>query len=260
MDYFDGTEEELKRSGSNVFGRTYWIRSFSSGSTPFRLSWAPLKGIMMLTVIMTLVLLGVFLSIGLLMGDTFILTVLLVAGLVMFVSFAGFMFLILFIAFYASAGKLLKNNKTSLANDGIGIRFQSDINLPEQLTMIPYRYLVNIHPITDEEWTRELGMGSFFRRLGGKPKDIPNVRFPRGCRWPSVYVLQMSGEMPIKSLKKKVGAFGKLGALTLSPMLAYYDQYIDENKGRCSKIFFSLKHEEYDDFVRLLDQARSRGS
>jgi len=51
--------------------------------------------------------------------------------------------------------------------------------------------------------------------------------------------------------------FGRLGALTLTPSLVYYDRYIDENRGRCSKIFFSLKHDEYDDFVRIVDRARS---
>jgi hypothetical protein len=260
MEYFDGTEDELKQSRLNRVGGTYWIRSFSSGSTPFRLAWGPLKITIMATVITTMVLMGCMALLGLALGDTFILTVLLIATFVMVFFFAGTVLLILFIMMYAASGKLLGNNRTSLASDGIGFRFQRDINLPEQLTIVPYEYIVNIHPVTDDEWTRELGMGNFFRKLAGKPKDLPNVRYPGGCRWSSVYVLQMSSDMPMKSIRKKVGAFGKLGAFTLTPMVAYYDQYIDENKGRCSKIFFSLKHDEYDEFVKLLDQARNRGS
>jgi len=259
MEYFDGTEDDLKQAGPNRFPGTYWIRSFGSGSTPFKLSWGPLKITILAIFATALILSGAVVLLGLALGDTFLMTVLLISVLFVVGFFAGIVFLVMFLAMYIAAGKVLENNKTSIANDGIGFRFKRDLNLPEQFTMVPYEYLVNIHPVTDDEWTRELGMGSFFRKLAGRPRDLPNVRFPGGCKWPSVYVLQLSSEMPMRSIRKKVGAFGRLGALTLTPALAYYDQYIDENRGTCSKIFFSLKHDEYDDFVKIVDQARNRG-
>ena len=92
------------------------------------------------------------------------------------------------------------------------------------------------------------------RKILGSPWDNPNIRFHRGTSRKNIYTIQMSSDMPLKSLKMKTGVIGIMSLLFGLSLFAFYDQYVGANEGRSSRIFISLQYEKYNDFIILLDR------
>lgn len=254
MDYFDGTQGELAASGWRQYGGTYTVGSFGSGSSRLRYSINMVRLPAVMFIIMGLSLIGISLLIGVITGDTFLMMVLLVmSSISTFLAFCLIAFILSLVSYIASE-ELFGAAKVNIAGDGIKVLFKRDLKLPLQLTYVPFRFFMNIHPVTREEWENEMGMGSIPRRIIGYPGDIPNIRFHRGTPRKNIYTIQMSSDMPLKSLKMKTGVIGLMAGLIVSPLLAEYDQYVGANEGRSSKIFISLQHEKYNDFIILLDR------
>lgn len=258
MDYFDGTEDELKESGLDRYGKTYQVRSFKSGSTQFRYTMGIIKILILGFVAAVLIGAGFSLLMWLITGDTLLMLVLLISFTIGTIGIFGILFLILFITMYLSASNLIHHTQTGITGDGIEFRFKRDGMIPQQITFIPFRYLVNVHPVTDEEWKRDLGMGNFFRSLIDFPKENPGLRVLRGSGRSNVYVLQMSREMPLKSIRMKGMPGHKYGPVLESQMLQGTDRYVQIIDGRSDKIFFSFPSEKYNEFIQILDQTMKR--
>ena len=254
MDYFDGTQEELKDSGWRQYGGTYTVGSFEFGSSRLGYSLNMLRLPALLILIMALILIGISLLIGAITGDTFIMMILLIMfSISMFLAFCLVAFIV-FIVSYISTEELFGEARVNIVGDGIKVFFKRDLKLPQQLTYIPFQYFMNIHPVTKGEWENEMGMGSIFRKIIGSPRDNPNIRFHRGTSRKNIYTIQMSSDMPLKSLKMKTGVIGIMSLLFGLSLFAFYDQYIGANEGRSSRIFISLQYEKYNDFIILLDR------
>ena len=258
MEYFDGTEEEMKEKGLDRFGNVYRARSYETGSTPLKYSLGFVKITALIFIIVIAIMVVFALLIGLVVGDLFLVTILISVFVISLGSVAVLTILILFLTQLVNSKKILENNKTGITGQGIEIGYQRDNKLPRQITFVPYEYLSNVRPVTDEEWKEELGMGGIFRKITDTVKDIPNLRCVKGAGKKNVFVLQMSSEMPLKSYKTKTGSIGIMGALFVHPALASMDQYVDENEGGSSKIFFSIPNEKYNEFVQLMNQTMKK--
>jgi len=252
MEYFDGTVEDLQYNHRDYIPNKKIISSFKAGSSALKYALFQSRIATLLTVIFAFLISFLPSLIGFMEGF--------VAGISIF--FGSFLFILIFYLFimaivfpvlWGSARKFAKATRTELTPEVIDIRYFEAEGNPKQASIIPYRLIRELRPVSDDDWKNDLGMGSIIRIIAGWPKRGHNTRFLKGTSRKNIFTVQLDRTAPVHSYKRQVGMMGRM-----FPILSAMDMHTLETEDRSTKIYFSLDQEHFKNMKELVEKMRQK--
>ena len=259
MEFFDGRQESICRSGRGWLGKNEIRGIYKPGQTPVMMAFSSAWVMMLLIFILFIPFTALAIFFGLMEDlnsgvNCFFVLFILTVFVVGFPSM-----IIIFTLTVISAPKRLKHNFIRVSDEFIEILYwKGGRQYPVQVTRVPFKYVKDIHPVTDEEWKADMKMGNIFRKLAMLPYIGPSNRFQPGTLRKNIYTLEMDRKMQLHGYTVMNETLRILLGMGVSPIFGVMGPDIQEELFVDDRIYISMSAKDHSSFVSFVRERMRR--
>ncbi|MGA1794099.1 MAG: hypothetical protein ACMUHM_09115 [Thermoplasmatota archaeon] len=255
MEFFDGRQEGLSRCGRGWLGKDELRGVFDPGQTRLTMAlshaWITLLLILAFFIPWTL---GALIF-GFLESVESGLSCFLVMFFLIVVIVGIPSVILVFLSMLVGSSKKLKRNRIHLCDEFVEVIYwKGEKDIPVQVTRVPFRYIKDIHPVTDLEWNHEMKMWNPLRKIALWPFIGPSSRFQPGTRRKNVYTIEFDRRMELHTYSETQATWATLLGLTVSWLFFMVGREIEDQMLMDDKLYISMPGKDYPGFKGYVNE------
>ncbi|MGA1873149.1 MAG: hypothetical protein ACMUHY_05710 [Thermoplasmatota archaeon] len=260
MEFFDGRQENLFRSGRGWLRREELKEILKPGQT--RLTMALSHVWLTLLILLALLIPWIFFSVvfGFLEGTRSGMNCFLALFFLIIIIIGVPSVLIVFITMLITSSKRLKRNKVHLSDEFMEVLYwKGEKDMPLQVTRIPYRYINEVRPVSNEEWRKDMKMGNPFRMIALWPYLGPTSRFQPGTQRKHVYTIEFDRKMQFHGYSDTQGTVATILGLTISWLFLLLGGEVEEELYVDDRMYISMSGKDHKKMMAFIGKRTITG-